>query len=337
MTNQQVRWGILGAARVNARLLPAIMAADNARLIAVASRRQGAAAALLDKLIPGQHTVQALDDPDLLIHHPEVEAIYLPMANEEHTEWALKAIEQGKHVLIEKPMALTVSDIEMIADAARHNKVKVMEGFMYLFHPQHAAVQEWVESGAIGTVRLVRTCFAFPMQPARRYRISRPIAKGGGAMWDIGPYAIHTARRWFDSPPQAVMAMAHLNEHGADLGMSGTLDFGDGRYAQFEISFEHMRRCEYEIIGTKGGIKCETVWNEPGDSPIVSWWSDSGERIELDLEPANHFVREIMHFSHCILSDTSPLLTLDDAKENCLVIQAALASASQEVQVRIFG
>ena len=327
MTDQTVlRWGILGAARVNERLLPAIVEAENAQLVAIASRRAGAAAEVLAKYAPDEKGVQAFDDLDSVLNHEDIDAVYLPMANEEHTEWAIKAIKQGKHVLIEKPMALSVADIDAIAAAAEQYDVTVMEGFMYCFHPQHDYVADLIASGAIGEVRTVRTCFSFPMKPARMYRLERDIDNGGGAMWDIGPYAIHTARKWFDSAPKSVMAMAKLLDSGADISLSGVLDYDDGRYAQFDMSFERARRSEYEIIGTLGGIKCDTVWQNPDDAPVINWWTDAGEQHQVPLTMANHFVEEIRHFSDCILQGKRPALSIADARENCQVITAALRS-----------
>ena len=245
MTEQKVlRWGIFGAARVNERLMSAIVEAENAQLVAIASRRPGAAAETLAKYAPDEQGVAAFDDLDSVLNHAEIDAVYLPMANEEHTEWAIKAIEQGKHVLIEKPMALSVADIDAIIAAADKQQVTVMEGFMYCFHPQHDYVADLIASGAIGDVRTVKTCFSFPMKPARLYRIERDINHGGGAMWDIGPYAIHTARKWFGGVPKSVMAMAKLNDFGADTSLSGVLDYDDGRFAHFDMSFERARRSE---------------------------------------------------------------------------------------------
>lgn len=329
MTEQTVlRWGILGAARVNERLMPAIVEAENAQLIAIASRRKGAAAEILAKYAPDEKEVQAFDDLDSVLNHADIDAIYLPMANEEHTEWAIKAIEQGKHVLIEKPMALSVADIDAIAAAAERHNVVVMEGFMYCFHPQHDFVSELIASGAIGDVRTVKTCFSFPMKPARMYRLGRDINNGGGAMWDIGPYAVHTARKWFDGLPTSVMAMAKLVDSGADISLSGILDYDDGRYAQFDMSFERARRSEYEIIGTLGGVKCDTVWQNAEDAPVINWWTDAGEQHQVSLPIANHFVAEIHHFSDCVLQGKAPALTLSDARENCQVITAALRSVN---------
>jgi D-xylose 1-dehydrogenase (NADP+, D-xylono-1,5-lactone-forming) len=336
MTNQSVvRWGILGAARVNERLLPAIVAAKNAELVAIASRRSGAAAETLKKHAPQQSSVRTLDDPELLLDADDIDAIYLPMANDEHAEWALKAIKKGKHVLIEKPMALTLDDIEAICAAARQNHVLVMEGFMYCFHPQHDYVQELISSGVIGEVRTVRTSFSFPMKPARMYRLAKDIENGGGAMWDIGPYAIHTARKWFDDEPVAVTAMAKFIESGADTSFSGVLDYDDGRYAHFDMSFERARRSEYEIIGTLGGIKCHTVWQNPEEKPVISWWTDAGQQEQVELEKADHFILEIEHFSDCVLNGHKPALSMLDGKANCKTIVAAVESAKQEKTIKL--
>lgn len=329
MNNQtKLRWGILGAARVNERLLPAIVAASNAELVAIASRRQGAAAEALAKYAPQQQGVRTYDDLEALLNDSDVQAVYLPLANHEHAEWALRVIQSGKHLLCEKPMALTVADIDAIEAAAQQHKVTVMEGFMYRFHPQHARVQEIVHSGLIGEVRSVRSSYSFMMRPARLYRLAENVERGGGAMWDIGCYAIHSARLWFDEAPVAVTAMAQYNENGADITTSGVIDFGAGKRAHFDISFACARRSEYEITGTKGGVKCHAAWQLPGDLPVISWWNEDGRSETERLPASDHFMLEIEHFSECVLNGKAPLLNFADAKANCRTIVAALQSAA---------
>lgn len=331
----KLRWGILGAARINERLMPAIVEASNAELVAIASRRPGAAAQTLAQYAPQQPQVRTYDDLQILLDDPEVDAIYLPMANHEHAEWTLRAIEHGKHVLCEKPMALTVSDIETIKAAAQRHKVTVMEGFMYRFHPQHQRVQELIQSGIIGEIRSVRSSFSFMMKPARLYRLTESVENGGGAMWDIGCYAIHSARMFFNQPAVAVTAIAKYVDSGADIATSGIIDFGDGKYAHFDFSFERARRCEYEIIGTKGGIKCHNVWSMPSDVPVISWWTEDGQLGEEPLPTANHFRLEIEHFSACVLNSTAPKLSLEDAQANCQIIVAALQSSASGQRVKL--
>ncbi|MDD4913920.1 MAG: Gfo/Idh/MocA family oxidoreductase [Methylococcales bacterium] len=330
-----LRWGILGAARINERLLPAIVEATNAELVAIASRRPGAAAETVGKFAPGLGGVTAYDDLDALLADKRVQAVYLPMANHEHAQWALRAISHGKHVLCEKPMALAVADIDAIAAAASEHQVLVMEGFMYRFHPQHARVMELIQSGLIGDVRSVRASFSFIMRPARLYRLAEDVSRGGGAMWDIGCYAIHALRMFFRQTPVAVVAMARHVESGADISSSGVLDFGEGRFAQFDFSFERARRCEYEIIGSKGGVKCHVVWQLPGDTPVISWWTEDGQSCEERLPAANHFRLEIEHFSDCVLNGKQPALSLDDARDNCRTINAVLQAVRERRLVEI--
>jgi D-xylose 1-dehydrogenase (NADP+, D-xylono-1,5-lactone-forming) len=340
VNDKKLKWGILGAARVNERLLPAIIEGSNSQLVAIASRRAGAARATLEKYAPkdfmDKHAdeVKCYDDMDSLITDQNIEAVYCPMANEEHAAWALKAINAGKHVLIEKPMTTCSKEIELIEAAAKANNVKVMEGFMYRFHPQHARVQEIVESGLIGDVLSARASFSFLMKPARMYRINRSMADGGGAMWDIGPYAIHSLRWCFQhngkpAEPVNVIACTKLNEYGADTVTSGVLDFGSdsegrARFGHFDISFERSRKAEYEIIGDKGWIKCHNTWTYGTDVPVISWGTDDGQGSEDKLPMSNHFNLEIEHFSDCVLNNKVPLLTFEDAKGNCKAIESIL-------------
>ncbi|MGA1657202.1 MAG: Gfo/Idh/MocA family protein, partial [Methylophilaceae bacterium] len=145
-----INWGILGAARVNQRLLPAIEHNPHSKLLMLASRRDGAAQECINQYSKYPSEVKASQDFDEVIQHPDIHAIYIPLANEEHTEVALKAIQHKKHVLIEKPMALTKDEVIQITNAAKKNEVQVMEGFMYVFHPQFDFIQQMIASGKLG-------------------------------------------------------------------------------------------------------------------------------------------------------------------------------------------
>jgi len=178
MSDKKLKWGILGAARVNQRLLPAIMEAPNSQLVAIASRRAGAAKEALEKYasVPNYANVTCYDDLESLIVDDNIEAVYCPMANEEHAEWAMRAINAGKHVLIEKPMTTSLVDMLKLECAAKENNVTVMEGFMYRFHPQHNKLHDMINQGLIGDVLSARASFSFLMKPARMYRINRSMA-----------------------------------------------------------------------------------------------------------------------------------------------------------------
>ncbi|MCK4494303.1 MAG: Gfo/Idh/MocA family oxidoreductase [Methylococcales bacterium] len=329
-TEKVLRWGILGAARINQQLMPAIVSANKSQLVAIASQRPDAAVKTLASYAPDhQEGVRLYSQREDLLNDQTIDAVYIPLENKAHAEWALKAIEAGKHVLCEKPMALTVADIEAIEIAAKKHKVTVMEGFMYRFHPQHNRVKELISSGIIGDVRSVRSCFSFMMQPARLYRLADTITKGGGAMWDIGCYAIHSARLPFENHQAlAVTAMAKYTDTSADISSSGIIDFGDGKFAQFDFSFERARRAEYEIIGSKGGITCHNVWAKANETPVISWWTEQGDIKEESLALENHFRLEIEYFIACVFNQTSPAGFFQDAKDNCKMITATLESVA---------
>jgi predicted dehydrogenase len=132
---------------------------------------------------------------------------------------------------------------------------------------------------------------------------------------------------WMNGHPRSVSAMMHFADSGADLSTSGIIDFGEGRRAHFDFSFECTRRSEYEITGTLGTLRCPTVWQLPGDVPEISWRTESGQEGQETLQASNHFVLEVEGFSRAILEDTPLLLTLEDAYENCRIITAAIESA----------
>lgn len=246
---------------------------------------------------------------------------------EERAWYALRLkVGYKKHVLIEKPIALHSKEVELIQEAAHQNHVKVMEGFMYVFHPQFNRIKEIISSGLLGDVQYVHSMFSFPIQPARFYRIDRSIENGGGALWDIGPYAIHTIRQCFNQNPLSVVATSHLNEHGADLTTSGMINFGLNRRAQFDISFECVRRSQFEIFGEKGKLMCHTVWQHENDEAQLTITTDKAGSKNEHIEKANHFTLEIDHFNQCIINDTSPKLSLDDALWNTKVLEATQAS-----------
>ena len=150
---KKIGWGILGAARVNERLMPAIVQSEQGELISIGSRRPGASRECLLKHLPRyEDKVSCFDGFDQVINHEKVDAIYIPLANEEHTEVALKAIRAKKHVLIEKPMAIKSEEVKTLIEEASKNNVKIMEGFMYAFHPQFDRIINTIKSNILGDI-----------------------------------------------------------------------------------------------------------------------------------------------------------------------------------------
>ncbi len=332
----KIRWGIVGAARVNERLIPAINQSELGELIAIGSRRRGAAKDCLLKHLPeAEDKVFCFDGLDQVINHKSVNAIYIPLSNEEHTEVALKAIRAKKHVLIEKPMAIKSEEVKILIEEAKKNNVRIMEGFMYAFHPQFDRIMNTVKSNILGDISYAHSMFSFPIQPARFYRINRSMENGGGALWDIGPYAIHTIRQCFKEKPKRVKAIAKLNVHGADISTSGLIDFGESKRATFDISFECTRRSEFEAFGALGRIKCPTVWQpEDKQAKIIINTESSGLTQEV-VPAANHFVLEINHFNKVISSDMVPKLSNEDAFWNAKTLESIQQSIKEDGWVNL--
>ena len=332
----KIRWGIVGAARVNERLIPAINRSDLGELIAIGSRRKGAAKDCLLKHLPeSEDKVSCFDGLDQVINHESVDAIYIPLANEEHTNVALKAIRAKKHVLIEKPMAIKSEEVTILLEEAKKNNVEIMEGFMYAFHPQFDRIINTIKSNILGNISYAHSMFSFPIQPARFYRIDRSIENGGGALWDIGPYAIHTIRQCFKENPKRVMAIAKLNEHGADISTSGLIDFGNSKRATFDISFECTRRSEFEAFGALGRVKCPTVWQPEDKQAKIIINTESSGLTEEVVPAANHFVLEINHFNKAISSDIVPKLSNEDAFWNAKTLESIQQSIKEDGWVNL--
>jgi len=319
----KIRWAVLGAARVNEKIIPAITGSAQGELVAVGSRRENSAKECVQKFAPEQsRNIECYMGFDEILNNKEIDAIYIPLSNEEHTETAIKAINNKKHVLIEKPMAIKSSEVQMLTDAAKKNNVRIMEGFMYVFHPQFDRIQNIINSGILGDIRYAHSMFSFPIKAARFYRINRSIANGGGALWDIGPYAVHTIRSCFKENPKQVCGRAKLNEHGADISSTVMIDFGFDKKATFDISFECVRRSEFEIFGKSGRLKCPQVW-QPDNLPAKIIYSTEKSGLKEEVVPtANHFDLEISHFNDVILKHLNPKLDSEDAIWNSKTLEA---------------
>ena len=319
----KVNWGILGAARIVEKVLPIIASSINGELVAIGSRRKDAAESLINKACPELiNKVQAFNGFDSVINHPKINAIYIPLANEDHAPTALKVIRSKKHVLIEKPMAIKTSDVELLIGEAKKFDVKIMEGFMYAFHPQFERLLDLIKSNILGEINYAYSMFSFPIQPARFYRINRPIKLGGGTLWDIGPYAIHTLRQCFKENPMRVYAQSKLNVHGADISTTGMIDFGHNKRATFDISFECTRRSEVEVFGPFGRAKIPTIWQpEDQKAKIIYSTEKSGSHEEI-VPIASHFELEFKHFNECILKNTPPKISTEDALWNVKTLEA---------------
>ena len=318
-----VRWGILGTARINRRLVPAMQASRRGRLCAVASRHLARATAHakhygIPKAVQGYQTL--LDDPS-------IDAVYVPLPNSEHVPWTLAAIAAGKHVLCEKPLALDPHDVDRIAAAASSAGVIVEEGFMYRHEPQTQRIVTLLGDGAIGTVRALVSGFTFLLDGDDNIRL-RP-SLGGGALWDVGSYPITFAQLIAGGyEPTMVFGTAAWAASGVDEEFMGLLRFGGGMTANVYAGFRAEYRTWLEVLGSSGGL---TVPNPFKPGPLEVLELERGgrvERIEVTGSPL-FFVREIEDFEARILDGAPAVVTLDESRRTAATIAALYASAAE--------
>ena len=325
VTNRMMRWGILGTARINRRVIPAMRLARRSELVAVASRdavraAQHAAQWSIPRAVEGYHTL--LDDPG-------VDAIYIPLPNTDHVPWTLAAIAAGKHVLCEKPLALDPADVDRIAAAAAAAGVVVEEGFMYRHEPLTARVLELVNDGAIGTVRAVVSGFTFTLESAANIRMDR--ALGGGALWDVGSYPVTYAQLIAGHEPKLVVGAAHWHASGVDDEFMGMLRFDPGGMtASIYAGFRAAYRTWLEVIGSDGSLTVPNPFR-PGPLEMLDLERHGGlERIAVAGSP-EIFVREIEDFEASVLDGAPQVVSLAESRRTAATL-AQLHAAAREAR-----
>jgi D-xylose 1-dehydrogenase (NADP+, D-xylono-1,5-lactone-forming) len=330
-TKDKVNWGVLGSAWINTLAIPGLLGAGNARLLAVSSRRPEVAEA--DRL--RWDAERAYGSYETLLADRDVDAVYIPLPNHLHAQWTIAALDAGKHVLCEKPLVLSMADVDAIAAAAERAGRLVMEAFMYRFAPRWSRAMELIRSGAIGEARLARVTLGFK-QFYDHYNIRFDPAAGGGALWDMGCYAVNMSRLIFGAEPRRALATQWTRPGGTvDTTTSGVLDFDAGRTSIFSVSFDHINPLsQVEVVGTDGWISLQGTGmrGEPftrllhhrfGDEIFL----DGIEPVAEVFEAADMFCGEFHEISRALLDGTPPRYTLADARENARAVLALHESA----------
>ena len=315
-----LRWGILGTARISRRLIPAFQAARRSTLVAVASRDRDRASAHAARW----HIPRALAGYDTLLADDGIDAVYVPLPNSEHVRWTLGAIDAGKHVLCEKPLALDPADVERIATAARARGVIVEDGFMYPHEPLTAKVRELVSSGAVGAVRAIVSGFTFALDRPGDVRLDP--ALGGGALWDIGCYPVTYARMIAGRDPTVVFGSAHWSASGVDEEFTGLLRFTGGATATVYASFTAAYRTWLEVIGSEGVLTVPNPFRPEPLETLDLTRQGKVERIEV-IGSDLLFLREVEDFEASVLDRAPSVVSLDDSLATTRTLAGLYASA----------
>lgn len=263
--SQPLRIGILGCANIARQFARDVQPSAAVRIVAVASRDADKAAAFAAAQGIARHHASY----EALLADPEVDAVYIPLPNSLHAEWAIKAAEQGKHVLCEKPLALGRAEAQAMFDSARRNRVMLLEAYPWWFQPQTGELLALLQGGAIGELRSVQASFGFTVgNPQANIRLKLEL--GGGALLDAGSYTLSLIRLVMGGAPQRVMADASWSESGVDISLMATLHFADGRRAQLSCAMDMANHRRATIMGSQGTIETEYL-NHTSDGPGHPW------------------------------------------------------------------
>ncbi len=259
-----LRWGILGTGMIAGRFAADLPHSRTGRLTAVASRSEDSAIAFASR-----HGGQAVTGYEALLARTDVDAVYISLPNALHHEWTLASLDAGKHVLCEKPMALSESEArEMFAKAEATNRI-LIEAFMYRAHPQTALIHETIARGAIGEIRLIRTNFTFKRDASRDDARYQP-GPGGGSIMDVGCYCVDFTRSLLGAEPERVECLAHRHEFGVDDYAAGLLGFTNGALATFTCGMTVLSDQTAHIAGTKGRIEITRFWQGKEGFSLIS-------------------------------------------------------------------
>lgn len=323
----KVRWGVLSTANIGLqKVLPAMQRGTLCEVVAIASRDEAKARDAAARLgIPKAYGSYAA-----LLADPEIDAIYNPLPNHLHVPWSIKAIKAGKHVLCEKPIGLSAAEgQELLAVAAAHPHLKVMEAFMYRHHPQWQCARAIVASGGVGELKTIQSFFSYYNDDPDNIRNQADI--GGGGLMDIGCYNISLSRFIFDAEPTRVLGIIEYDpQFGTDRLASGILDFGRGT-ATFTCATQLSPYQRAHLHGTQGRVEVEIPVNAPPTAPCRIWHQHGGQIEEIVFDTVDQYTLQGDRFAEAVLNDTPVPTSLADAVANMRVIEALVESARGNV------
>jgi xylose dehydrogenase (NAD/NADP) len=319
MTDKVLRWGLLSTARINSALIPPLQGSRRNQLAVVASRKLGQAEAFAKEWdIP-----RALGSYEALLDDPQIDVIYNPLPNHLHAEWTIKALRAGKHVLCEKPMAITLDAQDAMAAAAKESGRVLAEAFMYRHHPQTLKVKEIVDSGTLGAVNVIHGSFTFLLNRESDIRLVPEM--GGGSMWDVGTYPISYARLLAGADPVEVFGWQAAGPTGVDLTFTGQMRFANGLLAQFDCGFKSQLRWSIEVSGTEATLNVPSPF-KPGHNEKL--YVQRGDQTETITVPGQElYIGEVEDMADAILEGKEPRVSLKDSRGNAATILALLESA----------
>jgi len=326
---ERVKWGVLGNATIaRVCMIPAIQRSKNGIVRALATRFPEQAV----PVVSGNRIEHVYDSYEALLADPEIDAVYVPLPNHLHHPWTIKALQAGKHVLCEKPLACNARQAQEMSEMASKAGLWLMEAFMYRFHPRSRQIQGKVAGGEIGEPCWVRATFCFHIGEERLSDSDNPRMRpemGGGALLDVGCYGVSVARWLLGAEPKRLQAQATYHSSGVDVHFVGTLCFADRQLAIVEASFVSALQQTYSVVGTEAAIEL------PHDA-FIPWEKDAlfslrGRDQEIGEEHMVSGVDEyqlmVEHFSGAVLGQIAPTFSPEESVRNMMVLDGLAEAA----------
>jgi D-xylose 1-dehydrogenase (NADP+, D-xylono-1,5-lactone-forming) len=323
---RRVRWGVLSTARILRRLVPPLRESPRSELVAIASRDGARAREAAERW----GAARAHDSYEALLADPDIDAVYLPLPNHLHAPWLLRCIDAGKHVLCEKPLALSGADVEEVAAAAARRGVHVAEAFVHLHHPQLAAMRGVLGSGELGAPVLLRGGYSFRITDPGNIRLDP--ARGGGSLWDVGCYPVSLFIALLGAAPAEVSAMQVLSASGVDETFAGQLRFegpgGRTVLAQVDCGFTTALRETVEIACTEGTLAPRSPFRADIDGTPGGLIVRKGAETRIvEVPPCVPFGREVAAFEALLLDGAAPVVPLSLSADVARTLAALYESA----------
>ena len=322
---RQLNWGLLSTAKINQALIKPLNASKRTRLLAIASRSQSSADAYArENKIPRAH-----GSYEALLADPEIDVIYNSLPNNLHAEWTIKALRAGKHVLCEKPIALSLAEVDEMTFVAKETGKILAEAFMYRHHAQTLKVKEIVDSGALGKLQLIKGAFTFTLTREGNYRQIKEM--GGGSIWDVGCYPISYARTIVGEEPVEVFGWQIEGPGGSDDSFIGQMRFANGVHAQFDSGFKSPSRSYIEIVGSDAVLKIPSAFKPGVKSDVFFVKGEKEEKI--NISGTNLYLGEVEDMCDSILLNKPQRITLGDSRGNIAAILGFLDSIHTKMPV----
>ncbi len=317
----RVRWGLLSTANINRRIIPAIRMSERGELLAVASRNPERAQSYAEEWeIP-----QAFGSYEAMLESDNIDAVYISLPNHLHAEWTVRALRTGKHVLCEKPFALTLEEVDEMIATAKETGLVLAEAFMYRHHPQTKIVGEWVRSGRLGEITMVRSVFNFQIRSRDNIRLAPE--KGGGSLWDVGVYPVSFAQFVMGVPPSWVLGDQRIGDTGVDEGFAGQMHYSTGAVAQIASSLRTPWYTSAEVVGTEGRLLLNRPFVSLDENRTLRFYDRDDELEEIPVPEKHLYLGEVEDMHAAILDGAEPYLTLTETRNHIRTILALYESA----------